>query len=66
MGVVESFEAEQHISHLGLSETSVCWAICGLTRGYSNRALVNAALGPSWAVATGRGIARIGGTGSSL
>ncbi len=34
-----SFEAEQHIAHLGLSDTAVCWTICGLTSGYLSRAL---------------------------
>src|SRR4030042_315813 len=36
---VGSYEAEQHIAHLGLSDTSVCWTICGLTSGYLSRAL---------------------------
>ncbi len=37
--LVESYEAEQHIAHLGKSDTSVCWTICGLTSGYLSRAL---------------------------
>ena len=37
--LVESYEAEQHIAHLGNSDTSVCWTICGLTSGYLSRAL---------------------------
>ncbi|MFH2051974.1 MAG: sigma-54-dependent Fis family transcriptional regulator [bacterium] len=37
--LVDSYEAEQHIAHLGLSDTSVCWTICGLTSGYLSRAL---------------------------
>jgi two-component system response regulator HydG len=37
--LVSSFEAEQHIAHLGLSDASVCWTICGLTSGYLSRAL---------------------------
>jgi len=37
--LVSSYEAEQHIAHLGLSDTSVCWTICGLTSGYLSRAL---------------------------
>jgi two-component system, NtrC family, response regulator HydG len=37
--LVGSFEAEQHIAHLGLSDTSVCWTICGLTSGYLSRAM---------------------------
>jgi two-component system response regulator HydG len=37
--LVESFEAEQHIAHLGICDTSVCWTICGLTSGYLSRAL---------------------------
>jgi DNA-binding NtrC family response regulator len=39
MTLVESYEAEQHIAHLGHSDTSVCWTICGLTSGYLSRAL---------------------------
>jgi two-component system, NtrC family, response regulator HydG len=34
-----SYEAEQHIAHLGRSDTSVCWTICGLTSGYLSRAM---------------------------
>ncbi len=37
--LVGSYEAEQHIAHLGRSDTSVCWTICGLTSGYLSRAL---------------------------
>ena len=37
--LVSSFEAEQHVAHLGRSETSTCWMICGLTSGYLSRAL---------------------------
>ncbi len=37
--LVESYEAEQHIAHLGSSDTSVCWTICGLTSGYLSRAM---------------------------
>ncbi len=37
--LVGSYEADQHIAHLGLSDTSVCWTICGLTSGYLSRAL---------------------------
>jgi DNA-binding NtrC family response regulator len=37
--LVDSYEAEQHMAHLGLSDTSVCWTICGLTSGYLSRAL---------------------------
>jgi len=29
-----SYEAEQHILHLGLSDYPVCWTLCGLTSGY--------------------------------
>lgn len=36
--LVGSFEAEQHIAHLGRSDSSVCWTICGLTSGYLSRA----------------------------
>lgn len=34
-----SYEAEQHIAHLGRSDSSVCWTICGLTSGYLSRAI---------------------------
>jgi two-component system response regulator HydG len=37
--LIASYEAEQHIAHLGLSDASVCWTICGLTSGYLSRAL---------------------------
>lgn len=39
LSLVGSYEAEQHIAHLGRCETSVCWTICGLTSGYLSRAL---------------------------
>ena len=29
-----SYEAEQHILHLGLADYSVCWMLCGLASGY--------------------------------
>src|SRR5687767_7015006 len=32
-----SYEAEQHLLHLGRSDGSVCWIICGLTSGYLSR-----------------------------
>jgi two-component system response regulator HydG len=37
--LLESYEAEQHLLHLGCSDTSVCWTICGLTSGYLSRTL---------------------------
>jgi hypothetical protein len=37
--LVSSYEAEQHIAHLGRSDASVCWTICGLTSGYLSRAM---------------------------
>jgi transcriptional regulator with PAS, ATPase and Fis domain len=37
--LVGSYEAEQHIAHLGRCDTSVCWTICGLTSGYLSRAV---------------------------
>ena len=37
--LVDSYEAEQHLAHLGRSEFGVCWTICGLTSGYLSRAL---------------------------
>ena len=35
--IVGSFEAEQHIAHLGLSDAPTCWMVCGLTSGYLSR-----------------------------
>jgi two-component system response regulator HydG len=35
--VVASYEAEQHLLHVGRSEVPVCWTICGLTSGYLSR-----------------------------
>lgn len=35
--LVASYEAEQHLLHLGRADTSVCWTICGLTSGYLSR-----------------------------
>ena len=32
--ITGSFEAEQHIAHLGLSDDPTCWMICGLMSGY--------------------------------
>jgi two-component system, NtrC family, response regulator HydG len=37
--LIDSYEAEQHIAHMGRSDTSVCWTICGLTSGYLSRAM---------------------------
>jgi DNA-binding NtrC family response regulator len=37
--LIASFEAEQHVAHLGLSDSSTCWMICGLTSGYLSRTL---------------------------
>ena len=37
--LVASYEAEQHTCHLGRSDTSTCWVICGLTSGYLSRVL---------------------------
>jgi two-component system, NtrC family, response regulator HydG len=34
-----SYEAEQHLLHLGRSEDPTCWTICGLTSGYLSRAV---------------------------
>ena len=33
-----SFEAEQHIAHLGRSDSPTCWMVCGLLSGYLSRA----------------------------
>jgi two-component system, NtrC family, response regulator HydG len=37
--LIGSYEAEQHIAHLGQSDACVCWTICGLTSGYLSRAV---------------------------
>jgi len=29
-----SYEAEQHLLHLGRADESICWTLCGLTSGY--------------------------------
>jgi hypothetical protein len=33
-----SYEAEQHLAHLGRSDSGVCWTVCGLMSGYLSRA----------------------------
>jgi DNA-binding NtrC family response regulator len=33
-----SYEAEQHLLHLGRAEDSVCWTLCGLASGYLSAA----------------------------
>jgi DNA-binding NtrC family response regulator/predicted hydrocarbon binding protein len=35
--IVGSFEAEQHIAHLGISDEPTCWMVCGLQSGYLSR-----------------------------
>jgi len=37
--LVGSYEAEQHIAHVGRSDAPVCWTICGLMSGYLSRAV---------------------------
>ena len=32
--LIASYEAEQHLLHLGRADTPVCWTICGLMSGY--------------------------------
>ena len=32
--LLASYEAEQHLLHLGRSDSGVCWTICGLMSGY--------------------------------
>ncbi len=39
MTLVGSYEAEQHLAHLGLSDNQVCWTICGIMSGYLSRAM---------------------------
>jgi two-component system response regulator HydG len=34
----DSYEAEQHVQHLGRSDYPVCWTLCGLVSGYLSRA----------------------------
>lgn len=34
----DSYEAEQHLLHLGLSDSPVCWTLCGFASGYLSRA----------------------------
>jgi DNA-binding NtrC family response regulator len=36
--VASSYEAEQHLMHLGRADVAVCWALCGLASGYLSRA----------------------------
>ena len=36
--VISSFEAEQHIAHLGQSDVGVCWMLCGQMSGYLSHA----------------------------
>ena len=35
--LLASYEAEQHLLHFGLSDSAVCWTICGLMSGYVSR-----------------------------
>jgi len=35
--LVASYEAEQHLLHIGRSVSPVCWTICGLISGYLSR-----------------------------
>jgi DNA-binding NtrC family response regulator len=37
--LLDSYEADQHIAHLGQSDTTVCWTLAGVASGYSSRAL---------------------------
>ncbi|MBN2489809.1 MAG: sigma 54-interacting transcriptional regulator [Planctomycetes bacterium] len=34
--LLASYEAEQHLLHLGRSDSGVCWTICGLMSGYAS------------------------------
>ncbi len=35
--ILGSYEAEQHLLHLGRADAPVCWTICGLMSGYLSR-----------------------------
>jgi DNA-binding NtrC family response regulator len=37
--LLASYEADQHLAHLGRSDHSVCWTVCGLMSGYLSRAV---------------------------
>lgn len=37
--IVASYEAEQHLLHLGPTDAAACWTICGLLSGYTSRVL---------------------------
>ena len=37
--IENSYEAEQHLLHLGRSEVPVCWSLCGFGSGYMSRAV---------------------------
>ena len=39
MTLVDSYEAEQHVAHLGRSDSPVCWTLCGLISGYLSRVI---------------------------
>jgi DNA-binding NtrC family response regulator len=36
---LDSYEADQHVAHMGRSDSAVCWTISGLASGYSSRVL---------------------------
>jgi len=36
---VNSFEAEQHLKHIGLSDSPVCWTLAGYASGYASAVL---------------------------
>jgi len=36
--LIASYEADQHIAHLGKSDDCVCWTICGIMSGYLSSA----------------------------
>jgi DNA-binding NtrC family response regulator len=37
--LIASYEADQHLAHLGRSDNGVCWTVCGLLSGYLSRAV---------------------------
>jgi len=53
MSILDSYEAEQHVIHLGRSDEPVCWALCGLVSG-----ALSSVLGAEYLVFEDRCVAR--------